>query len=149
MRMSKDMYYLNIANAVSIRSTCLRRHYGAIIVKDDVIVATGYNGSARGSVNCCDSGQCEREKQGIAQGQRYDLCVAVHAEQNAIIQAGFSKTNGATLYLSGTDNMGIPLEECKPCNICMRFIKNAGIKKVVCDGDTVFNMYMEDSSNDI
>lgn len=140
MRMSKDRYYCNIANAVSQRSTCLRRQYGAIIVKDDVIVATGYNGSARGDVNCCDSGHCEREKQGIEQGKRYDLCVAIHAEQNAIIQAGFSKTNGATLYLSGNSSDRMPLEQCRPCEICMRFIKNAGIAKVVCDGDELYTI---------
>jgi dCMP deaminase len=141
---SKDQYYLNIANAISERSTCLRRRYGAIIVKDDIIVATGYNGSARGEINCCDSGQCEREKQGIAQGQRYDLCVAVHAEQNAIIQAGFAKTKGATLYLSGNDCKGNLIEKPRPCEICMRFIKNAGIAKVVCDdGDDINTITMK------
>ena len=86
-RISKRDYYLEIAKTVALRSTCLRRQYGAVIVKDDIIIATGYNGAARGETNCCDVGQCWREANGIPHGERYEECVAVHAEDNAISQA--------------------------------------------------------------
>ena len=79
-RISKRDYYLEIAKTVALRSTCLRRQYGAVIVKDDIIIATGYNGAARGETNCCDVGQCWREANGIPHGERYEECVAVHAE---------------------------------------------------------------------
>lgn len=138
-RIEKNIYYLNIATSVSERSTCIRRNYGAVIVKDDIIVATGYNGSARGEVNCCDTGECYREQHGIPHGERYELCKAVHAEMNAIIQAGYEKTKGATLYLAGCDIAKdengdatfIPLNKPRPCKMCWRAIKNAGILKVV------------------
>ena len=100
-RVSKENYYLNIAEAVSQRSTCLRRKYGAVIVKDDVIVATGYNGSPRKEPNCCDLGICEREKLNVPKGERYELCKAVHAEQNALIQANRDELQGATIYITG------------------------------------------------
>ena len=128
-RISKRDYYLQIADAVSKRSTCIRRQYGAVIVKNDEIVSTGYNGSVRGDVNCCDTGQCERERQGVKPGERYELCKSVHAEQNAIISAGREKTIGATLYLSGTED-GKRLINCQPCAMCDRFIRNAGISSV-------------------
>lgn len=127
-RISKREYYLSIARAVSLRSTCLRRQYGAVIVKDDMIIATGYNGSARGEANCCDMGECWREINHIPHGERYEACVAVHAEDNAISQAG-RKTIGATLYLAGFEN-GKPID-AKPCLMCERKIKNAGIKEVI------------------
>lgn len=127
-RISKQDYYLAIARAVSLRSTCLRRQYGAVIVKDDMIIATGYNGSARGEPNCCDMGECWREINHIPHGERYEACVAVHAEDNAISQAG-RKTIGATLYLAGFEN-GKPID-AKPCLMCERKIKNAGIKEVI------------------
>ena len=140
-RITKDAYYLNIAETVSKRSTCLRRHYGAVIVKDDIIVATGYNGSARGEANCIDTGTCRREEMKIPHGERYELCMAVHAEMNAIIQAGYEKTKNATLYLSGTDvaeeGMDTRIQKPRPCMMCWRFIKNAGIIKVVCGIDDV------------
>lgn len=128
-RPNKDDYYLNIAAAVSKRSTCLRRQYGAVIVKDDEIVSTGYNGSPRGDINCCDSGFCWRESNNIPHGKQYEKCKAVHAEQNAIISASRSELLGSTLYLVGyeTDH----LIEAVPCEICARMIKNAGISQVI------------------
>lgn len=131
MRIDKDTYYLRIAAAVSARSTCIRRQYGAVIVKDDVIVSTGYNGSARGANNCCDTGYCWREEHHIPHGEQYEKCSSVHAEQNAIISADRSKMIGATLYLAGFEN-GVPLEVAEPCDICRRMILNAGITRVVC-----------------
>ena len=102
-RVDKVNYYLNIADAVLERSTCLRRHYGAIIVRNDEIVSTGYNGAPRGRKNCVDLGRCTREELQVPSGQRYELCRSVHAEANAIISAARSDTLGATLYLSGRD----------------------------------------------
>ena len=135
-RISKDEYYLNIALAVSKRSTCLKRHYGCIIVKDDRIVATGYNGSPRGEVNCCDIGECKR-----ANAERYSdytLCESVHAEQNAIISASAEELNGATLYLAceNVEHSEFPYAMYEdsnpaPCPLCMRMIKNAGIANVM------------------
>lgn len=131
-RISKDAYYLNIAAAVLERSTCLRRKYGAVLVKNDEIVSTGYNGSARGEANCCDIGYCEREKQNIPKGERYELCVALHAEENAITSAGRDKANGATLYIVGKEVAdSTKLANPCPCMMCERKIKNAGITRVV------------------
>lgn len=129
-RISKDEYYLNIAAAVSQRSTCLRRRYGAVIIKNDEIIATGYNGAARGEPNCCDMGECWRERNNIPHGEQYEKCVAVHAEQNAIISAARRDMLGATLYLAGFDDSG-ELASPAPCLICSRLIKNAGIKEIV------------------
>ncbi|MGZ4901308.1 MAG: deoxycytidylate deaminase [Halobacteriota archaeon] len=121
-RISKDEYYLTLAKTVSLRSTCVRRQYGAIIVSQgDHILSTGYNGAARNESHCLNIG-CERERLNIPKGERYELCVSVHAEANAIIQAakGGVSINGATLYVNGT-----------PCKMCWRLIKNAGIEEVV------------------
>lgn len=134
-RPSKDEYYLNIALAVSKRSTCLRRHYGCVIVKDDVIVATGYNGSPRGCDNCCDTGKCHREDSVRYQG--YEKCQAVHAEQNALLSVDRVHSNGATLYLAceglSMGDWGLWEEDTSPmpCNICKNMIINAGIVRVV------------------
>ncbi len=128
MRISKKDYYLNIARAVAKRSTCIRRQYGAVLVKDDRIISTGYNGSASGEPNCCDIGTCWREANGVPHGEQYEKCVAIHAEDNAITQAG-REAKGATLYLSGFEN-GRPIEAI-PCVMCERKIKNAGITSVV------------------
>jgi len=125
-RPTKDEYYLGIADAVSRRSTCLRRQYGAVIVKDDVIISTGYNGSPRGETNCCDAGYCEREAKKVPHGERYELCHAVHAEANAIIAGKRSDMLGATLYLSGRED-GELLSDPQPCDMCRRLIKNAGL----------------------
>lgn len=129
-RINKDLYYLQIAKTVSMRSTCLRRHYGAIIVKNDEVIATGYNGAPRGEKNCIDIGHCYRESLGIAKGERYELCRSVHAEQNAIISAARRDMVGATIYIVGLEANG---EEANPapCIMCRRQILNAGIKRVV------------------
>lgn len=128
-RIGKDEYYLGIAGAVSRRSTCLRRQYGAVIVKDDRIIATGYNGSARGEENCCDVGECWREAHGIPHGQMYEKCVSIHAEDNAITAAG-REAIGATLYLAGIEDGEVI--DAAPCLMCKRKIKNSGIARVVC-----------------
>lgn len=129
LRETKKQRYLNIAAQVARGSTCLRRQYGAIIVREDEIIATGYNGAPRGEPNCCDVGSCWREENGIPHGQQYERCVAVHAEMNAIISAARRDMIGATMYLVGYENghriAGVP------CLICSRLIKNAGIAEVV------------------
>ena len=129
-RPTKDEYFLGIAEAVAKRSTCLRRQYGAVIVKNDVIVSTGYNGAPRGADNCCDTGSCWRESNGIPHGERYEMCQAVHAEMNAIINANRADMNGATLYLVGIEN-GMRIEKPEPCLLCRKLIQNAQIRWVV------------------
>lgn len=131
-RPNKDEYYLDIAASVAKRSTCLRRRYGAVIVNNDEIVATGYNGSPRGEKNCCDTGECWREAHHIPHGEQYEKCVSVHAEMNAIISAARKDMVGGTLYLMGFDDSN-PIFHAVPCTICRRLIKNAGIKRVVND----------------
>lgn len=128
-RLSKDEYYINIAKAVSKRSTCLKRQYGAVIINNDEIVSTGYNGSPRGVINCCDTGVCKRLSKPNNSGD-YSDCHSVHAEQNAIISASRKEMIGATLYLYGEEN-GKAIEDCIPCPICSRMIKNSGIIRVV------------------
>lgn len=128
MRPTHDEYYLAIAAAVSRRSTCLRRQYGAVIVNNDEIIATGYNGAPRGCENCCDIGKCNREGHEHNDGN-YGQCRSVHAEQNAIISASRREMIGATLYLAGFEN-GKAIA-AQPCPICERLIINAGIKDVV------------------
>ena len=129
-RPDKDIYYCNIARDVATRSTCLRRQYGAVIVKNDRIVSTGYNGAPRGAVNCCDKGVCKREELNVPAGERYELCVAIHAEQNAIMSAGFELTNGATLYLAGINADGSDIDKPDCCMMCKRMVINAGIKRI-------------------
>lgn len=131
-RVSKHNYYLDIAETVAERSTCLRKKYGAIIVKDDNIIATGYNGAPRGRQNCSDLNYCMREKLQIPRGERYELCRAVHAEANAIIAAGRDQMLGATLYQSCIDpkNGELVPGTCS-CMMCKRMIINAGIVRVV------------------
>ena len=102
-RRDKVNYYLDLADVVSKRSTCLRRHYGAVIVKNDEVISTGYNGAPRGRKNCTDLGYCIREKLGVQRGQRYELCRSVHAEANAIISSERDKMIGSTIYLSGRE----------------------------------------------
>lgn len=130
-RPDKDHYYLNIAREVARRSTCLRRWFGAVIVKNDQIISTGYAGAARGSINCTDLGICPRKKAGIPRGERYELCRSVHAEMNAIIHSARSDMIDSTLYLVGLDAEDQAIVDgAKPCKICARLIINAGIKKV-------------------
>ena len=132
-RISIDDNFLSIAAAVARRSTCLRRQYGAVIIKNDEIISTGYNGAARGEPNCCDTGECWREANNIPHGEQYEKCVAVHAEQNAIISAARYEMLGSVLYLAGFDSNG-ELAAPAPCVICSRLIKNAGIAEVVSRG---------------
>ena len=134
MRPAKTKYYLDIAAAVAARSTCLRRQYGAIIVKNDMVLSTGYNGSSRGRLNCCDLGECWREAHHIPHGEQYEKCQAVHAEANAIISASRLDMIGATLYLTGFEN-GERIQNPRPCEMCQRLIENAGIIKVVTKED--------------
>ena len=129
MRPDKDTYYLNIAKAVSARSTCLRRQYGAVIVNNDIIVATGYNGSIRGGINCCDKKECPRLHMPHNSGD-YSQCYSVHAEQNAIIASSRTEMIGSTMYLYGSEN-GYDIKDVEPCPICKKMICNAGITKLV------------------
>ncbi len=131
-RKSKENYYLDIADAVLQRSTCLRRMYGAIIVRSDEIISTGYNGAPRGRINCTDSGRCARVEMKIPSGERYELCRSVHAEANAIISASRRDMLGSTLYLVGRDANTLELlTDATSCSMCRRQIINAGIEKVV------------------
>lgn len=143
-RISKDEYYIGIALAVTKRSTCLKRHYGCVIVKDDIIIATGYNGSPRGEENCCDRGTCKRAN--AERYTNYESCDSVHAEQNALIAASYDRLKGATAYIA-CETFGFNQEKSDlwderiedwhedknpvPCPICMRMLKNAGIDRVV------------------
>ena len=129
-RPSKAAYYLDIAAQVARRSTCLRRQYGAVIVKNDEIIATGYNGSARGYLNCCDLGTCWREMNHIPHGQQYEKCQAIHAEANAIISASRRDMLGSTLYLAGWED-DKRIENPQPCEMCRRLIDNSGIINIV------------------
>ena len=135
-RVSKHNYYLDIAQTVSERCTCLRKRFGAIIVKNDVIVSTGYNGAPRGRKNCSDLGTCLRDKLGIPRGERYELCRSVHAEANAIIAASREQMLGATLYMSCTDPKdGSIVPDTCSCMMCKRQIINAGISTVIIRDD--------------
>lgn len=129
-RIEKDRYYLNITATVSRRSPCIRRHYGAIIVKHDEIIATGYNGPPRGMENCCDTGYCGRAGHKHNDGD-YSTCPAVHAEQNAMISAARRDMIGSTMYLYGIDMETGEILDAEPCPICRNMILNAGIKKIV------------------
>ena len=132
-RIVKENYYLDIAETVLERSTCLRRQYGAIIVRNDEIVATGYNGAPRGRKNCSDLGYCVREQMRVPRGGRYDLCRSVHAEANAIISASRNECIGGDIYLVGRDAAtGEYYPGTTPCAMCRRLIINAGIAQVVC-----------------
>ena len=131
-RVDKTNYYLDIADTVCKRSTCLRRKYGAIIVRNDEIISTGYNGAPRGRKNCDDLKFCLRESLSVPSGQRYELCRSVHAEANAIISAARRDCIGATMYLSGRDaKTNEYLTDTTSCSMCRRQIINAGIKYVV------------------
>lgn len=129
-RISKDQYYINIAKAVAQRGTCKRRNYGAVIVKNDAIVSTGYTGSPRGCDNCVDlATDCPRKM--AAQYSGYEVCPSVHAEMNAIINIGRSLLEGSTLYLVGIPNEECMTREAEPCNICRKMIMNSGIDRIV------------------
>jgi len=138
-RRSKINYYLDIAEQVLKRGTCLRRHYGAVIVKEDEIIATGYVGAPRGRKNCSDLQTCVREEKKVARGERYELCRSVHAEANAIISASRKDMLGGTMYLAGIDlSTNDYIKNANSCAMCKRLIINAGISKVIIrdDNDT-------------
>ena len=136
MRRDKHNYYLDIAETVAERGTCLRRNYGAIIVKNDVILSTGYNGAPRGRKNCVDMGVCVRANLNIPRGQRYELCRAVHAEANAIIAVGRDKMLGSTLYMVGKESdTGEYIKNSTSCSMCKRLVINAGIDRVILRDD--------------
>ena len=131
-RISKENYYLDIAQTVLERATCLRRVYGAIIVKNDEIISTGYNGAPRGRKNCVDMGYCTREAMQVPRGERYELCRSVHAEANAIISASRRDMVGGTIYLVGRNaQTGELLSDATSCAMCRRMIINAGLSRVV------------------
>ena len=143
-RIDKNNYYLDIATSALERSTCLRRKWGAVIVKDDEIISTGYNGAPRGRKNCTDLGKCIREELEIPRGERYELCRSVHAEQNAIISASRREMIDSTLYLVGKNYDDKEyVENARPCALCKRMIINAGIKEVIylsCLGPNIFSI---------
>ncbi|MBO4493710.1 MAG: cytidine deaminase [Ruminococcus sp.] len=135
-RRDKINYYLDIAEKVSERCTCLRRHYGAVIVKNDEIISTGYVGAPRGRANCSDLGYCIRVKLDIPRGERYELCRSVHAEANAIISASRERMMDSVLFLVGKEvKDGTYIEQANSCSMCKRLIINAGIDKVVIRDD--------------
>lgn len=131
-RRDKQNYYLDIAQTVAERGTCLRRNYGAIIVKNDEIISTGYVGAPRGRKNCSDLGFCIRRQMKIPRGERYEMCRSVHAEANAIISAPRNELIDSTLYLVGLEaDTGEIVAESSCCSMCKRMVINAGIERVV------------------
>lgn len=139
-RIDKVNYYLDLADSASKRCTCLRRRFGAVIVKNDEVIATGYAGAPRGRTNCTDLGSCLRKKMNIPRGERYELCRSVHAEANAIISAERNKMIDSTLYLSGREaDSGKYIKNANSCSMCKRLIINAGIKNIyIRDTDTEY-----------
>lgn len=130
-RRDKNNYYLDLAEVVSQRCTCLRRKFGAVIVKNDEVISTGYSGAPRGRMNCTDIGRCIREELSIPRGERYELCRSVHAEANAIISASRDKMIDSSLYVVGTEiSSGEYVQNVSSCSMCKRMIINAGISKV-------------------
>lgn len=135
-----DEYFIGIAKAVSARATCLRRRYGAVITKDNIIVSTGYNGAPSGMKDCLEDGKCTRKELRVPHGERYELCHSIHAEANAIIRASVHELEGATIYISGTDE-GIVECRSEPCMMCKRIILNSKIARVVySDGNGKFHV---------
>lgn len=134
-RIDKINYYLNIAESVSERSTCLKKHWGSIIVKNDEIISTGFNGAPRGVQSCLECNCCNRENS--ERGSDYNQCLAVHSEQNAIIHASRNQMLDSDMYLVGRDftNSGKYVENAAPCALCKRMIINSGIKRVIVRDD--------------
>lgn len=146
-RRGKVNYYLDLAEVVAQRCTCLRRHYGAVIVKDDEVISTGYVGAPRGRANCSDLGYCLRDQLAIPRGERFELCRSVHAEANAIICAPRRDMIGATLYLVGTEVAdGSYIKNAVCCSMCKRLVINAGISQVVVRDDREHYRVIEVSS---
>ena len=130
-RRDKTNYYLDLAEMASQRGTCLRRNYGAVIVKNDEVISTGYVGAPRGRQNCSDMGYCIRQKMKVPRGERYELCRSVHAEANAIISAPRREMIGSSLYLVGKEaDTGEYVKNASSCSMCKRMVINAGIDKV-------------------
>ncbi|MEJ6949753.1 deoxycytidylate deaminase [Natronospora cellulosivora (SeqCode)] len=130
-RIEKKNYYLGIAEMVLERSTCLRKKYGAVLVNNDEIISTGYNGSPRGCTNCNEKGTCIRDELNVPRGTKYELCAGVHAEQNALLSSSRQEMMGADLYLACKDSKNNTLiSNTEPCNLCKKLIINSGIKKV-------------------
>lgn len=130
-RISKEDMYLNCAENFAYRSTCLKRKYGAVLVKDDAVISTGYNGSPRGYENCCDIGDCPRIRRKMHQGEGYGMCRAIHAEANALLNCSREQTIGADLYLASVNPMDNSVHRAKPCPICARTIIQAGVRNVI------------------
>ena len=130
-RISKINTYLNCAEVFAYRSTCIKRKYGAVIVKDDVVISTGYNGAPRGMDNCCDIGKCPRIERNLHQGDGYAMCRAIHAEANALLNCSRAQTIGADLYLVGINPKDNSIHRAKPCPLCARTIIQAGIRYVI------------------
>lgn len=130
-RISKIDAYLNCAENFAYRSTCIKRKYGAVLVKDDAVISTGYNGSPRGFENCCDIGTCPRIKRNLHQGEGYGMCRAIHAEANALLNCSREQTLGADLYLAGVNPEDCSVHRAKPCPLCARMIIQAGINRVI------------------
>ncbi len=130
-RRDKHNYYLDIAETVLERGTCLRRNYGAIILKNDEIIATGYTGSPRGRANCSDLGYCIRKTMNIPRGSQYEICRSVHAEANCIISASRRDMIGSSLYLVGKEKDTNKLvHNANSCTMCKRMIINAGVEEI-------------------
>lgn len=131
-RRDKHNYYLDIAQTVAERGTCLRRNYGSIIVVNDEIISTGYTGAPRRRRNCLDMGHCRRQELNIPRGERYELCRSVHSEMNCIISASRKDMIGGTLYMVGTEKeTGELVPDAMSCALCKRMIINAGIEKLI------------------
>lgn len=138
-RVTKDAYYLNIAREVAMRATCMSAHFGCLIVNDDQIISTGYNGAPRKTKDCYEIGFCLRRKLGVKSGTQYEMCRSVHAEQNAIINAARAGVSllGGTMYLFGKrvlDGEDV-LIKAYPCFICKKMILNAGIENIICNDE--------------
>lgn len=130
-RISKINTYLNVAETFAYRSTCIKRKYGAVVVKNDTVISTGYNGSPRGLDNCWNIGRCPRIELDMHQGEGYGICRAIHAEQNALLNCPKEQMLGADLYLAGVNTEDNTVHKAKPCPLCARLIIQAGIENVI------------------
>lgn len=126
-----DLHYIKMARDLADNSNCLRRRYGAVIVKNNIIVSKGFNSAPEGRKSCEEKGFCQRNKLGIPSRERYELCASVHAEQNAMIKASYREMIDSTIYIGGIDYKLGEITDCTPCVICRRMIINAGIKRIV------------------
>ncbi len=142
-RLSRIDAYLNCAETFAYRSTCIKRRYGAVLVKDDCLISAGYNGAPRGYENCCDISKCPRMERGMHRLEGYDICRAVHAEANVLLNCSREQTQGADLYLTGINPADNSIHRAKPCPLCARMIVQAGIRNVYMrmgDGEENYSM---------